>query len=59
MVLFGPDGVLMVDSQNRQVAEKTLKAVRAFTDGPIRIMVNTHVHQRLYRGERVSRNRAR
>jgi cyclase len=44
MALFGPDGVLMVDSQNRQVAEKTLKAVRSFTDGPIRIMVNTHVH---------------
>src|SRR5215813_7876551 len=25
MVLFGPDGILMVDTQNRQVAEKTLK----------------------------------
>ena len=23
MVLFGPDGVLLVDTQNRQVAEKT------------------------------------
>ena len=44
MALFGPDGVLMVDSQNRQVAEKTLKTLRSFTDGPIRIMVNTHVH---------------
>ncbi len=44
LVLFGPDGVLMVDSQNRQVAEKTLKTLRSFTDGPIRIMVNTHVH---------------
>src|SRR6476620_8509369 len=44
MALFGPDGVLMVDSQNRQVAEKTLKALRTFTDGPIKIMVNTHVH---------------
>ena len=44
MALFGPDGVLMVDSQNRQVAEKTFKAVRSFTDGPIRIMVNTHIH---------------
>ena len=36
MVLFGPDGVLMVDTQNRQVAEKTLAAIRSFTDGPIR-----------------------
>jgi cyclase len=34
----------MVDSQNRQVAEKTLAAVRSFTTGPIRIMVNTHLH---------------
>src|SRR6185295_18502084 len=44
MALFGPDGVLMVDTQNRQVAEQTLKAIRSFTDGPIRILVNTHVH---------------
>src|SRR5215510_15296249 len=44
MVLFGPDGVLMVDTQNRQVAEKTLKAIRSFTDGPIRVLVNSHVH---------------
>jgi glyoxylase-like metal-dependent hydrolase (beta-lactamase superfamily II) len=44
MALFGPDGVLLVDSQNRQVAEKTLRAIRSFTDGPIRILVNTHVH---------------
>jgi cyclase len=44
MVLFGPDGVLMVDTQNRQVAEKTLAAIRSFTDAPIRILVNTHIH---------------
>jgi glyoxylase-like metal-dependent hydrolase (beta-lactamase superfamily II) len=44
MALFGPDGVLMVDTQNRQVAEKTLKAVRSFTDAPIKVLVNTHVH---------------
>src|SRR5262245_21377006 len=44
MALFGPDGVLMVDTQNRQVAEKTLKAIRSFTDGPLRVLVNTHVH---------------
>lgn len=44
MALFGPDGVLMVDTQNRQVAEKTLKALRGFTDGQIRVLVNTHVH---------------
>jgi cyclase len=44
LALFGPDGVLMVDTQNRQVGEKTLKALRTFTDGPIRVLVNTHVH---------------
>ncbi len=44
MVLFGPDGVLMVDTQNRQVAEKTLAAIRTFTDEPIRVLVNSHIH---------------
>src|SRR5882762_6739567 len=44
MVLFGPDGVLMVDTENRQVAEKTLKAIRSFTTGPIKVLVNTHIH---------------
>jgi cyclase len=44
MVLFGRDGVLMVDTENRQVAEKTLKAIRSFTDAPIKVLVNTHIH---------------
>src|SRR4051794_16839763 len=44
MALFGPDGVLLVDTQNRQVAEQTLKAIRSFTDAPIKFVVNTHVH---------------
>ena len=44
MVLFGPDGVLMVDTQNRQVAEKTLQAIRSFTPAPIKVVVNTHIH---------------
>jgi glyoxylase-like metal-dependent hydrolase (beta-lactamase superfamily II) len=44
MVLFGLDGVLMVDTQNRQVGEKTLAAVRTFTDEPIKVVVNSHVH---------------
>lgn len=44
MALFGPDGVLLVDSQNRQVADATMKAIRSFTDGPIRVLVNTHIH---------------
>src|SRR5947207_10087328 len=44
MVLFGPDGVLMVDSENRQVADKTLKTIRSFTPAPIKIVVNSHIH---------------
>jgi len=44
MVLFGPDGILLVDTQNRQVADKTLKAIRSFTDAPIKALVNTHIH---------------
>jgi len=44
LVLFGPDGVLMVDTQNRQVGEKTLAAIRTFTDEPIRVVVNSHAH---------------
>jgi glyoxylase-like metal-dependent hydrolase (beta-lactamase superfamily II) len=44
MALFGPDGVLMVDTENRQVAEKTLKAIRSFTNAPIKAVVNTHIH---------------
>src|SRR5437016_217728 len=44
MVLFGPDGVLMVDTQNRQVAEKTLQAIRSFTNAPIKVVVNSHIH---------------
>ena len=44
MVLFGADGVLMVDTENRQVAEKTLAAIRSFTNAPIKVLVNTHIH---------------
>jgi cyclase len=44
MALFGADGVLLVDTENRQVAEKTLKAIRSFTDAPIKVLVNTHIH---------------
>jgi glyoxylase-like metal-dependent hydrolase (beta-lactamase superfamily II) len=44
MVLFGPDGVLMVDTENRQVAETTLAAIRSFTNAPIKVLVNTHIH---------------
>jgi len=44
MILFGPDGVLMVDTNNRQTQEKTLAAIRSVTDGPLKVLVNTHIH---------------
>ncbi|HXW16090.1 MAG TPA: MBL fold metallo-hydrolase [Terriglobia bacterium] len=43
-VLFGSDGVLMVDTGNKPVAEKTLKTIRSFTNAPIKIVVNSHIH---------------
>lgn len=43
-VLFGPDGVLMVDTEDPQLASKTLDTIRTFTNGPIKIAVNSHIH---------------
>jgi len=43
-VLFGADGVLMVDTGNPPVAEKTLQTIRSFTNAPIKIVVNSHIH---------------
>lgn len=43
-VLFGSDGVLMVDTGNQPVAEKAMKTIRTFTDAPIKIVVNSHIH---------------
>ena len=43
-VLAGPDGIFMVDSQYLQIGEKVLAAVRKIDSGPIRFLVNTHVH---------------
>src|SRR6266480_7921230 len=44
-VLAGPDGILMIDSQYVQLAEKVLAAVRRIDGGPIRYLVNTHIHR--------------
>src|ERR1700757_5009161 len=43
-VLFGPDGVLMVDTEDPQLASKTLDTIRTFTNGPIKVVVNSHIH---------------
>src|SRR5436309_9116639 len=44
-MLAGPDGILMIDSQYVQLADKVLAAVRKIDAGPIRYLVNTHIHR--------------
>ena len=43
-VLAGPDGIFMVDSQYLQIGDRVLAAVRKIDPGPIRFLVNTHIH---------------
>lgn len=43
-VLVGDDGVLMIDDQFAPLSEKLLAAIRALSDKPIRLLVNTHIH---------------
>lgn len=43
-VLFGPDGILMVDSQDEELHEKVLKTIRSFSSAPIKFLVNSHIH---------------
>ena len=44
VVLFGSDGVLMVDTEDPQLAAKTLDTIRTFTTAPIKTVVNSHIH---------------
>src|SRR5438477_2368658 len=44
-VLAGPDGILMIDSQYVQLTDKVLAAMRKINSGPIRYLVNTHIHR--------------
>jgi cyclase len=43
-VLFGADGVLMVDTEDPQLAAKTLDTIRTFSGAPIKFVVNSHIH---------------
>jgi glyoxylase-like metal-dependent hydrolase (beta-lactamase superfamily II) len=43
-VLFGPDGVLLVDAQDEELGEKVFKTIRTFSSAPIRVLVNSHIH---------------
>ena len=43
-VLFGPDGVFMVDTQFAPLSDKIAAAIKQLTPQPIKFVVNTHVH---------------
>jgi glyoxylase-like metal-dependent hydrolase (beta-lactamase superfamily II) len=43
-VQVGEDGVIVVDPGSADLADETLAAVRELSGGPIRWVVNTHVH---------------
>ncbi len=43
-VQVGDDGVLIVDTMYGELSEKVLAAIREFSDGPIRHIINTHAH---------------
>jgi glyoxylase-like metal-dependent hydrolase (beta-lactamase superfamily II) len=43
-VLFGPEGVFMVDTQFAPLSDKIAAAIKRLTPQPIRFVVNTHVH---------------
>jgi glyoxylase-like metal-dependent hydrolase (beta-lactamase superfamily II) len=43
-VQFGPDGVLVVDTQYHQLALRNLEAIRALTSQPVKYVINTHMH---------------
>ncbi len=43
-VLYGPDGVFMVDDQFAPLSDKIVAAIKQITNSPIRYLVNTHVH---------------
>ena len=43
-VSVGADGVLMVDNQFAPLSDKIVAAIGTLSDGPIRFVINTHIH---------------
>lgn len=43
-VQIGDDGIVVVDTGLPQYADEVLAAIRTLSDGPIRTIINTHVH---------------
>ena len=44
-VLAGPDGVFMVDASFAPLTNQIVGEIKKISDGPIRFLVNTHLHQ--------------
>lgn len=42
--LVGPEGILLVDAQSPAVTENIVEALKVISPGPLRFLVNTHVH---------------
>jgi len=42
--LYGPDGILMVDSQDEELTQKTIDAIHTLSKAPIKILVTSHSH---------------
>jgi glyoxylase-like metal-dependent hydrolase (beta-lactamase superfamily II) len=42
--LAGPEGILLVDAQFPQVTDRIMTALRAISQAPVRMVINTHVH---------------
>ena len=42
--IAGPDGAFMVDTQFAPLTDKIVAAIRQVTTGPLRLVINTHVH---------------
>lgn len=43
-VFTGPDGVFLIDDQYAPLTDKIVAAIRTVSDGPLRFLVNTHMH---------------
>jgi glyoxylase-like metal-dependent hydrolase (beta-lactamase superfamily II) len=43
-ILVGNDGVVMVDDQFAPLSDKLAAAIRTVSNGPIRFLINTHIH---------------
>jgi glyoxylase-like metal-dependent hydrolase (beta-lactamase superfamily II) len=43
-VIFGNDGIVLVDSMMEESGQKLLKAIREISDKPIKYVINTHDH---------------